>query len=237
MNDLSARMLRTLALYLSAAGALSAAVALSATGTGLAQTTQHVETLTIAGQPDQAPLIRINGKSYVDIESLARIVHGSVRFQGTQTILTLPGAAVAATAQPIPAAKPPQLSGGYLSAEIEALTQIREWRAALVNAVQNNSPITDSVMSPLRRTAESKVQLAIAAATTGPDQQASALLRNEFAAMQQMSDQFVATHTAATYISPDSLDNNAQDQKITGCEQALVAMASTKQFQDASVCH
>ena len=80
-------------------------------------------------------------------------------------------------------------------------------------------------------------QLAIAAATTGPDQQASALLRNEFAAMQQMSDQFVATHTAATYISPDSLDNNAQDQKITGCEQALVAMASTKQFQDAGVCH
>jgi hypothetical protein len=237
MNDLSARTLTALALLLSAAGALSATGALSLEGAGVAQTTQHSGTLIIAGQPDQAPLIRINGKSYVDIESLARIVHGSVRFQGTQTILTLPGTGALTATQPAPAVKPPQLSGGYLSAEIEALTQIREWRAALVNAVQNNSPITDSVMSPLQRTADSKVQLAIAAATTGPDQQAAGLLRNEFTAMQQMSDQFVATHAAATYISPDALANDAQDQKITGCEQALVAMASSKQFQDAAVCH
>jgi hypothetical protein len=231
MNDLSLRTLATLTLFFSAAGALSVA------GPSLAQSTQHAATLTIAGQPDQAPLIRINGKSYVDLESLARVLHGSLGFQGTQTILTLPGAGAATAAQPVPVVKPPQLSGGYLSAEIEALSQIREWRAALVNAVQNNSPVTDSVMGPLRRAAESKVQLATAAATTGPDQQAAGLLRNEFAAMQQMSDQFVATHTAATYISPDALDNNAQDQKITGCEQALVAMASSKQFQDASACH
>jgi hypothetical protein len=213
------------------------AILLSVAGAGLAQVPQHTGTLMIAGQPDQAPLIRINGKSYVDIESLARIVHGSVRFQGTETILALPGAGGGAGVQPAPVVKPPQLSGGYLSAEIEALTQIREWRAALVNAVQNNAPITDSVMSPLRRTADSKLQLAIAAATTEPDQQAAGLLRNEFSAMQQMSDQYVATHAAATYISPDSLDNNTQDQKITGCEQALLAMNSTKQFQDAAACH
>jgi hypothetical protein len=223
MNDLSARTLTTLLLFLA--------------GAALAQSTQPGATLVIAGQPDQAPLIRINGKSYVDIESLARIVHGSVRFQGTQTILTLPGAGVGTATQTAPAVKPPQLSGGYLSAQIEALSQIREWRATLVNAVQNSLPISDSLMSPPRRTADSKLQLAIAAATTEQDQQAAGLLRKEFAAMQQMSDQFVATHTAATYIPPDSLDSNAQDQKITGCEQALAAMASTKQFQDAAVCH
>ncbi len=81
---------------------------------GLAQSTQRSGTLVIAGQQEQAPMIRINGKSYVDLESLARIVHGSLRFQGTQTILTLPGAgrAAAATAPPAPAAKPPQTLGG-----------------------------------------------------------------------------------------------------------------------------
>ena len=180
-----------------------------------AQTPQQAGTLTIAGQPDQAALVQINGKSYVDVESLARITHGSMRFQGTQTILTLPGAASAATAQaPAKPSKPPQLSGGFLSAEIEALTQIREWRASLVNAIQNNYPVTDSWVGKLRRSADGKLQLAVAAATTEPDQKALELLRNEFTNMQQMSDGFVAMQTKANYISPDSFDNNALDQKI-----------------------
>src|SRR5271168_3550309 len=116
MNGLSAGSLARLALLL----ALPVVAG--------AQTQQQAGTLSIAGQPDQAALVRINGKSYVDIESLTRITHGSVRFQGSQTILTLPaaaGTAGAIVAQPV---KIPQLSEGFLSAEIEALTQIREWR-------------------------------------------------------------------------------------------------------------
>jgi hypothetical protein len=222
MNDRSARRLMSLTILLSVAGA------------GLAQATQPPETLTIAGQPDQAAMIRLNGKSYVDVESLARIAHGSLRFQGSQTILTLPGGTAS---QPVLPPKPPQLSGAYLAAEIDALTQIREWRAALVNAVQNNAPASDRLLSPLRRTADSKVQLAIAAATTGPDQQAAGLLRNVFTSMQQMSDKFVAANASSTYISPNAFKNNAQAQKISDCEQALMAMASTKQFQDAPSCH
>jgi hypothetical protein len=202
----------------------------------VAQTSQQAGTLSIAGQMEQAPLVRINGKLYVDIESLARITHGSVRFQGSQTILTLPaptGTAGTATQ----AAKVPQLSGGFLSAEIEALTQIREWHAALVNAIQNNYPVSDSWVGKLRRTANAKLDLAIAAASTEPDQKTVELLRNEFTNMQQMSDQFVATHAQANYIPPDSFDNNAQDQKILNCEHALISMAATKQFQDEPSCH
>ena len=223
MNDLSVRVVARLALLL----ALPMAAA--------AQASQQSGTLIIAGQTDQAPLVRINGKSYVDIESLARITRGSVRFQGSQTILTLPAQAGAATGTP--AAKIPQLSGGFLNAEIEALTQIREWHAALVNAIQNNYPVSDSWVGKLRRTANAKLDLAIAAASTEPDQKAVELLRNEFTNMQQMSDQFVATHAQASYIAPDSFDNNAQDQKILNCEHALIAMAATKQFQDESSCH
>ena len=96
---------------------------------------------------------------------------------------------------------------------------------SLVNAIQNNYPVTDSWVGRLRRSAEAKLQLAIAAATTEPDQKALELLRNEFANMQQMSDQFLAMHAKANYISPDSFDNNALDQKILGCERALAGMA------------
>jgi hypothetical protein len=201
-----------------------------------AQTPQQAGTLTIAGQPDQAALIRINGKSYVDIESLARVTHGSIRFQGGQTILTLPGSAnmSAATTQ---ASRTPEFSGAYLGAEIEALTQIREWHAALANAIQNNYPVAANWVDPLRRSADAKLQLAIAAATTAPDQQAVELLRNEFTNMQQMSDQFVATHAKVSYIAPDSIENNPMNQKILDCSHALTTMAATKQFQDEPSCH
>jgi hypothetical protein len=197
--------------------------------------TQQGGTLTIAGQLDQAPIIKINGKSYVEIESLARITHGSVKFQGSQTILTLPGASTAAAiTQPV---KAPQLSGGYLSAEIEALTQIREWRAALAGAVENNRPVTEGWVGGLRRTAEAKFQLATAAATTDQDHKAVELLGNVFTAMKQVSDQFLLMHTQDNYTPPDSFDNNALDQKIVSCQAALVAMAATKQFQDEPSCH
>jgi hypothetical protein len=89
----------------------------------------------------------------------------------------------------------------------------------------------------LRRSADAKLQLAIAAATTEPDQKAVELLRNEFTNMQQMSDQFLAMHAKANNIAPDSFDNNPLDQKILGCARALASMAATKQFQDEPLCH
>lgn len=197
---------------------------------------QQGGTLSIAGQTEQVPIIKINGKSYVDIESLARITHGSVKFQGSQTILTLPGSAnlAAVSTQPL---KPQQLSSGYLSAEIEALTQIREWRADLQGAVQNNRPVTEGWIGGLRRAAEAKVQLATAAATTDPDHKAVELLGNVFTAMKQISDQFLLMHTQANYTPPDSFDNNVLDQKVLSCQAALVSMAATKQFQDEPSCH
>jgi hypothetical protein len=215
-----------------AAGTLLLAIC----ATGAAQTPQPAGTLVIAGGTDQAMLVRVNGKSYVDIESLARITHGAVRFQGNQVILTL-FAGAGGSNVPVAASKPAGLSGGFLSAEIEALTQIREWRAALANGIQNNYPVTANWVDPLRRSADAKVQLAVAVASTEPDQKAVELLRNEFTNMQQLSDQFLAMHTKVNYIAPDSFDNNSLDQKVLGCERALAAMAATKEFEDAASCH
>jgi hypothetical protein len=228
MHDGRAHSLTTLAVLLALPIAAQAQTA---------QTPQQSTTLTVAGQPGEAPVVQVNGKSYVDIESLARITHGSLRFQGSQIILTLPGATNAAT---LPAPQPkkiPQLSQAFSSAEIEALTQVREWRAALVNAIENNYPVTDSWVARLRRSAEAKVQLAIAAATTDPDQKTAQLLQNELTNMQQMSDQFVAMHTTANYIPPDSFQHNSLDDNILACSRALATMAATKQYADEISCH
>jgi hypothetical protein len=229
MNDMSAS--RRLQLVVLLALPLAAA----------AQGTQPGGTLTIAGQVDQAPLVRINGKAYVDIESLARITHGSIKFQGSQTILTLPGAGMAADAGAAPAvsgaATRPRLSENYLTAQVGAVAAIREWRAALVHAVENNAPVTEDWTGKLRRAAENQVQLAVAAANTDQDQHAVNLLRNEFDNLEQLNDQFVSMHNTVSNIPPDAFKDNALDAKVVGCERALEAMSGSKQFQDEALCH
>jgi hypothetical protein len=69
-------------------------------------------------------------------------------------------------------------------------TFFREWRVAMVNAIQNNSPVTENWVGGLRRSTDSWLQLAVAAASIDSDQRAVEPLRNEFANMQQMNDQY-----------------------------------------------
>ena len=52
---------------------------------------QQSGTLVVSGQPGQTPLVQINGRSYVDITALARLINGSLSFKGNQVALTLPG--------------------------------------------------------------------------------------------------------------------------------------------------
>jgi hypothetical protein len=235
MNDLSIRSLAKLLALLILPIALTAQTPPTAAPVA-ADSSPQAATLAIAGQSDQVSLVQINGKSYVEVESLARIAHGSIQFQGNQTILTLPASA-SATASSDQTKKPPQLSEGFLSTEIEELAVIREWRAAIVYAVQANSPVTESWVGGLRRSAENRLTLATAAATTGPDSSAAALLHNEYENMQQMSDQFLTLHAKSSYTSADSFDNNPLDQKIMSCARGLASMAATKQFQDEPSCH
>jgi hypothetical protein len=67
-------------------------------------------TLMVAGQPGQAPVVQINGKSYVDIEALARLTNSSVSLKGNQIILTPAGSAPSAQ----PADSEPSAPAGHL---------------------------------------------------------------------------------------------------------------------------
>jgi hypothetical protein len=50
-----------------------------------AQTSQENWQLAIDGHPGQAPILRVQDKSYVDIERLARIINGSPVSNGNQS--------------------------------------------------------------------------------------------------------------------------------------------------------
>jgi len=62
-------------------------------GLAWSQDAQQNLTLIVTGQPGQIPIIQMNGKSYVDVDALARLTNSSLSFKGNQVILTPPGSA------------------------------------------------------------------------------------------------------------------------------------------------
>jgi hypothetical protein len=201
---------------------------------GLSQAPQQ-KTLAVDGYPGHAPVIQVNGKSYVEIESLARLTGGSVTFQTNQITLKL--APSVANAAPSQTDQPPKLSKGFLQAGIEEMAVIEEWRTAIVTAVQKNNPVAEDVLDGYRRNADSKLAVASTTVVSDADRNVFSFLKNEFGNTQKLSAQYLAMRKSLTFISPDSLDNDPLNQQILNCAQGLTSLTANGQFQDVASCH
>jgi hypothetical protein len=209
-------------------------------GAASAQDTNQNRTLIISGQPGNVPVIQVNGRSYVDLEALARVSNGSLSFSGNQIVLNLPGASASAT--PTPTAAPaqashPGFSKGFLKAGIEEAATLREWHTALASAIQNGYPVTSHALAPYRAQATTNLRLASAAISTDSDRNAYQFLSSEFQNMAKLSDRYVAARANLTYISPDALENDGLNQRFVACGHALGAMAASGQFVDDGSCN
>ena len=218
---------------------LAGAGVLQAAGLAHAQQ-QPSSTFTVIGHSGNARVIQKDGRSYVDVEGLARITGGTLGFQGSQILLTLPGPPVR-PAVSAPASAPPEKTGfsrDFLRAGIEGMSQIREWRAAIENAVKTNNPVVDAWVSPLRRAAETSIATAASAASTDSDRKAVPLLQNQLNNMRRLSDRLLDMRKSLTFMPTDLLDNDPLDQQILACAQGLAAIAvAGGQFQDVAACH
>jgi hypothetical protein len=215
----------------------------------LSQAAQQNRILIVNGQLGQVTVVQMNGRSYVDLETLARVANGSLSFSGNQITLTLPTSANAPPAAPAsisatsatsptsaPAPANPGFSKAFLKAGIEAMSLVREWHSALANAIQNGFPLAESWLSGYRIQAQAGLRLASVAASTDSDQSAAQLLNSEFENMKTLSSNYVAARQSLDYIAPDALANDALNQKIVNCGHSLAAMAASGQFVDDGSC-
>jgi hypothetical protein len=204
----------------------------------LSQSAQQTRTLIVNGQPGQINVVQINGRSYVDLEALARIANGSLGFQGNQITLTLSGTANAPGADASSTIPPadPGLSRGFLKAGIEAMSLVREWHSALANAMKNGFPLAESWVSGYRSQAAAALRLASVAASTDSDRNAFQLMTNGFNFMDKLSNQYLTARQSLDYISPDALTNDPLDQKLLNCGHSLASMVATGQFVDDGSC-
>jgi len=209
---------------------------------GSAQAPKKGSTLVVAGYPGQAQLIEINGKSYVEVETLALVTKGTLSFKANQTILTLHAAlpeVQASTTLPSPpteAATKPALSRAFIQAGVEEISVIREWRNAIVNAVQINTPVSEDWVAARHRLAEKNLALASAAISSDDDRSAYPLLSAEFNNMQKLSDLYLAARNQYKFISPENFGNSALEDQIQSCAQGLASMTENHEFQDQAAC-
>jgi hypothetical protein len=205
-----------------------------------AQDTSQNRTLAISGQSGNVPVIQVNGRSYVELEALARLSNGSLSFAGNQIVLSLPGGSAntsaTAAAAPAPAANP-GFSKGFLNAGIEEAATLREWHTALASAIQNGYPVTSDALTPYRLQATTNLRLVSTAVSTDSDRKAYQLLSSEFQNMVKLTDKYLAARANLTYISPDALQNDSLNQRFVACGHSLGAMAASGQFYDDGSCN
>ncbi len=156
-------------------------------------------------------------------------------FRANTIVLTLPGSGSGSAGhnQPPPAG----FSKDFLSAAIELMASIREWRTAIINALQNSISVTEEWVTPYQRTSNSKLALASTAATTESDRNGIALLTNELGFVKKFSDKYVELRKQGIGTFPDALNNDPLSQQILTCAQGMAAMAASGQYQDVSSCH
>ena len=211
---------------------LTVSLTLLAPVTGFSQVAKASGKLVVSGRSGDAPVVSVDGKLYVDITSLARLTNGALSFQDHQVTLTLPGSAAPHNEEP----NKNTFSKGFLNAGIEAMTDIREWRVTIAQAVQSNYPITEESVGPYRRAAESRVAMVSAATVTDADRNAFGLISGELANMQKLSDKYVRLRKNLTYVPPDALSDDDLNQQIVSCGHGLASLAASGQFQEVTAC-
>jgi hypothetical protein len=199
----------------------------------MGQSAPDARRLSIAGRQGSVKVREFNGTSYIALDDVARLMHGSLSFTGNQVFLALPSAQ---SAPPQSAPVKTGFSKAFLEAGIEQTSTIREWRIIIVNSIQNNSLISEDEISALRRRADKQLSLVAAARNTDDDRNAYPLLVAEFANMQRLSDQFLAKRRQLAYIDPKSIDNDPLDRQILACGRGLAAMAADNHFHEEPAC-
>jgi hypothetical protein len=196
-----------------------------------AHAAQANRTFTVAGHSGEIPVADIGGRSYVEIEALTRLANGSLSFSGNQITMTLPTSnAHASTTSTTGFTKE------FLTAAIEQMSVIREWRSTLISAVQRGFPVTNDWMTGFSERAQHNLRLVSVAASTESDKNALRLLTNEFNNMKQLSNRFVEANKSRIYVHTDALENDPLDRRILNCGHSLAAMASSGQFVDDGAC-
>lgn len=217
-------------------------ILLVGTGVAAAQTSQKRQTLVVNGHNGEAIVYQIDGRAFVELETLVRIANGSLSFRGDQIVLSFPADA-AQTGQPANtgSTKPASMTSGFQRAAIDHLGDIKEWINVVVYALKNGVPGDGSRLVVLHDRAAESLRQAQVAAVSDAGQSAFQLLQNNFNTLSHWSEKLIrerrSMDTGKYTMSPDAINNDSTYQKISNCTKFLANMIPSGQFADDNSCH
>jgi hypothetical protein len=211
-------------------------IALAMNMSAKATSQEQPQTLVVSGHAGSVPVAQRHGRSYVEVEALARVANGTLNYNGNRITLTLSTERGNAAAAAVGREANAGLSREFLRAGIEAMSSLRGWHSVLTSTIENQYPLTPAGLSSYQAQAMKDLRLAQAAATTEGDQNAKRLIASAYQKMEQLSDKYLTQRAKARYIAPDALKNDSLNQSLIACGKSLGAMAASGQFVDDGTC-
>jgi hypothetical protein len=224
---------------------LIAVIPLIASGIAAAQSSQsqskyEERTVEINGHTGKAMVFVIDGKSYIAIESLARIANGSLTFRGGNIVLHLPAADAASAhheQHPLPG-----MTNDFMRASLQALATLKEWTHALAHDITTNPPANPggTTMAGFRKRAADQLRVATVDAKNESDEDALRLLRNHFNQVDNWNQKLIGEQRrmdmAKYSMFPNALDRDPSYQGIMRCAGFLATMLPSGQFEENIAC-
>jgi hypothetical protein len=207
-----------------------------------AQTQQRKEALSVQGNSGPVTVLQSQGRLFVDVQELAKIIGGSVSFEKDRIVLTLPRRA--GTESTGDGADASRFSPTFTNAAIGAMASIREWGGMLMIIVQDGYPVGNNMagntLAAYQARSADAVALASTAASTDADFRGLELLKGEFSNVQEWSDRFVQARislsAAKLSTSENAIKNDEDAQKAIQCGQFLAQMFASGAVQENTGC-
>ncbi|GAC1636952.1 MAG: hypothetical protein NVS9B14_16400 [Candidatus Acidiferrum sp.] len=191
--------------------------------------------LIVNGKTASVGVVQMDGHSYVDVEILAQVTNGSVKFEASQIVLTIPSS----TAETAVVQDEEKLSKGFASAAIATLAEMREWRGALGALVTYGLAVDGKWAQLYRQRVEASLDQANVAATTDSDRNALRLLSTQFANLAKWESVVTAERAnldGSRTVATNSLQNDPVLQKFSSCGRFLSVMLGSGVFSGNASC-
>jgi hypothetical protein len=189
-------------------------------------------------------VVQLRGHAYVDVETVAQFMNGSVTLEANRVVLNFPesGATAAPSAElaPAPQAPPPGLSRNFASLAIAELAEMREWRGAVGTILTYGVPASGTWPQDYHDRVQTNLGQVGVAAVTAADQDAMQLLQNEYSNLSRWASDVVTTRqslNATNTVRPDTIQTDQALAKISDCSRFLNSMLVSGVFADDQSCH
>ncbi len=215
------------------------ALSLMFAGAAFAENTPQKKQLVVNGRTADGAVVQIDGHSYVDVDTFARIMNAAVRVEPGRVILTVPAAEAEAKVE----RTAPGLSKDFAKAGVSQLAEMREWKAAIASAIRSGVAGGNWLgpwLHDYRIRAEGSQSRTSLAAKTESDQQALQLLKNELTSLAEWDSSTQATILSLNgeqTVNPAVAQNDPLLMKISECGNFLDTMLVGGEFADSPSCH